>query len=271
MPDSQESLFTSLPSVADDPRGSPHRLDDVSALGQDEDPPQRGRSGRPAGAGQGSLTMSGNSLEVAQGIPSAPRGLFDVALGSQTMSGAPTSTLVATRSMDQPTDETARAGEAPQVGLDGRIGLLESQMMVIHRELRASRGNLIQAIKTSQEDFQRAATRIETLEFEWTVWNTEDGQAPPARDLPPGLPGSSGAGLITQPPVDLLGFDEANQAQSSTDGPTEFQLTPNYTPRSGGSQETGHHDSLMEWWRNPSPRTHHPKVDLSPSVRLEDR
>ena len=126
--------------------------------------------------------MSGNSLEVAQGIPSAPRGLFDVALGSQTMSGAPTSTLVATRSMDQPTDETARAGEAPQVGLDGRIGLLESQMMVIHRELRASREdmqNLIQAIKTSQEDFQRAATRIEMLEFEWTVWNTEDGQGRP--------------------------------------------------------------------------------------------
>ena len=130
-------------------------------------------------------------------------------------------------------------------------------MMGIHRELRASREdmqNLIQAIKTSQEDFQRAATRIETLEFEWTVWNTEEGQAPLARDLSPGLPGSSGAGLITQPPVDLLGFDEANQAQSSTDGPTEFQLTPTYTPRSGGSQETEHQDSLMEWWRNPSPQ-----------------
>ena len=144
--------------------------------------------------------------------------------------------------MDQPTDETARAGEAPQVVLYGRIGLLESQMMVIHRELRASREgmqNLIQAIKTSQEDFQSAATRIETLEFEWTVWNTEDGQAPLARDPPPGLPGSSGAGLITQQLEDLLGFDQTNQGQSPADGPTEFQLTPNYTPRSGDGQETG--------------------------------
>ena len=130
-------------------------------------------------------------------------------------------------------------------------------MMVFHRELSASREemqNLIQAIKTSQEDFQRAATRIETLEFEWTVWHTEDGQAPPARDPPPELLGSSGAGLITQQLEDLLGFDHTNQGQSPTDGPTEFQLTPNYTPRSGGGQEPDRHDSLMERWRNPSPQ-----------------
>ena len=128
--------------------------------------------------------------------------------------------------------------------------------------------NFIQAIKTSQEDFQRAATRIETLEFEWTVWNTEDGQAPPARDPPPGLPGASGAGLITQQLEDLLGFDHTKQGQSSTDGPTEFQLTPNYTPRSGDGQEPDRYDSLMEWWKNPR---HHPRVDLRPSVRQEDR
>ena len=130
-------------------------------------------------------------------------------------------------------------------------------MTVTHRELRASREemqNLIQDIKTSQEDFQRAATRIETLEFEWTVWHTEDGQAPPARDPPPELLGSSGAGLITQQLEDLLGFDHTNQGQSPTDGPTEFQLTPNYTPRSGDGQEPDRHDSLMEWWRNPSPQ-----------------
>ena len=117
VPDSQGSLFTSLPSVADDPRGSPLCLDGGSALGQEEDPPPRGRSGRPIDAGLGHQTMSGNSLEVALGVLSASRGPFDVALGSQTMSGAPTPNLVATRSMDQPTDERARAGEAPQVGL----------------------------------------------------------------------------------------------------------------------------------------------------------
>ena len=239
VPDSQESLFTSLPSVAGDPRGFRGPLDGVSALEQEEEPPSRGRSGRPADAGLGPQTMSGNSLEVALGVPSASRGLLDVALVSQTMSSAPTSNLVVTRSVDQPPDERARAGEAPQVGLEGRVGLLESQMMVILRELRASREemqNLTQAIQTSQEAFQRAATRIEMLEFEWTVWNTEDGQAPSARDPPPGLLGASGAGLITQQLEDLMGFGSPNQGQSPADGPTEFQLTPNCTPRSGDGE-----------------------------------
>ena len=81
-----------------------------------------------------------------------------------------------------------------------------------------------------------------------------DGQAPPARDPPPGLQGASGAGLITQQLEGLLGFDQTNQGQSPTDGPAEFQLIPNCPPRSGDGQEPDRHDSLMEWWRNPSPQ-----------------
>ena len=189
VPDSQESLYTSLPSVADDPRGPPLRHDGGPSLEQGEDQPTRSRSGGPSdAAGLGHQSMSGNLLDVALGFPSASRGPFDVPLGYQKISGNPTPNRVVTRSTDQPTDERARAGEAPQVGLEGRIGLLENPMVVIHRELRASREemrNLIQAIKTSQEDFQRAAAHIETLEFEWTVWDTEDGQAPLARDPPP--------------------------------------------------------------------------------------
>ena len=66
---------------------------------------------------------------------------------------SPRSDSVAIRSANLPTGERARAGEAPPVDLDGRIGLLEGQVMVLHQELRASREemrNLIQAIKTSQ-------------------------------------------------------------------------------------------------------------------------
>ena len=60
--------------------------------------------------------------------------------------------------------------------------------------------------------------------------------------------------MITGQLEDFLGFDQTNQGQSPTDGPAEFQLTPNYTPRPGEGREPERHDSPMEWWSKQSPQ-----------------
>ena len=217
VPDSEETLFNSVASVTDDPRGS---------------------GGAPVPTQEVPQTTSDRTVNPGNvGGDNPPTGsqLFEVALAQQ-------STSITNQSTGM-TGGGALPSEAPQVNLEGRIGLLESQMMMMHRELRASREemrNLVQAVKSSQEDFQRAASRIETLEFEWTVWNTEEGQASEARDPTPARQEVQEAGLITQ--HDLLGLDVPSQV--------EFQLTP----RSGGGLEPERADPLMEWWSNPSPQ-----------------
>ena len=118
---------------------------------------------------------------------------------------------------EQPQQRTSRSSaevRAPPA-LEDRVAQLENQVTFMQTELRITREelqNLLEAIHTAHEDFQRAATRIATLEFEWTVWNT-GGDAPEERHISPSSQAAANAGLITQ---QLLG------AQGETSQPLQL-------------------------------------------------
>ena len=86
MPDSQESLYASVTSVMDDPRGSPPGLEGAPPQGLGDDRSTRGRSGRPIDVGSGHQSMPGDLLDVALNVPPMSREPFDVALGNRSMS-----------------------------------------------------------------------------------------------------------------------------------------------------------------------------------------
>ena len=59
--------------------------------------------------------------------------------------------------------------------MDARVNGLETLVVSLQSELQKTRyvvQDLLTAVRAASEDVEKAMTRIEALEFEWSLWNT---------------------------------------------------------------------------------------------------
>ena len=132
-------------------------------------------------------------------------------------------------------------------GTSNRWDAMEHRMLGMEREMRSIRAdlqNVLQAANMASEDAQKAALRMDNLEYEWLLWN--DGHDYDASDQEQQCAEEGG---LPPPP---------------RQSPQEFELTPAATPRAAeGGVNTDllglELDPARQWW------------DAAPTQLVQDR